>query len=843
MKKILLSVLGLIFLTSSINAQQAQSYSGLKSYDTYGGSVGGNEQYTFLVDDRGQTLIHGKYTYSGVNHYETNTEKIDVKYSMALNCKNGFLDGNLTINGNYTAETYRWTEGWVKSFATTKLSGVFKEGKPNGLFSITYQDEMKGAASATLKNGKYIGAYSFQGYVTKSSGYYDHKYWYVMKGQLTDDGKLTGKWVYDTQLETYNYTFNNDVLISETHGKHTTPPRIQEIAKKLANKQITREEVLAQGFSLQECSIPLNYVVSRYILNDEFNLRELGAKYDFSDYVEKKYTRIVELNTVSKAGFDLLKDNFEKFSKVDAYYAYDEYYGEAIEMCRFEMNYDKEYDAYYLTCDEDFTKQYGTKVTGDRFEDAKIYLTSSQTKEWLTLLENRALKKIVGFAVFINDYGFPELSEAYNHYINNTLIDWLWTKMTTYTDYSSHIAEHLSYVINAIETNAIETNYKSFKFTEDRKYICPTSSNYYQHAITNGVDTLKEILPQVNEVHLMKEEYDSINKIIDEKLRALTNSSSWYYNLQRRNENFLIQKQHQDKVYGIINGIITTLDTIQLVNTAITPLLSSYTQIEQIYQQKFKKATSKSEEIKDLRSLQNKYTTLQNILKDILLTKEYINLRDSLNTLNEVVMDKLPANAQKEYIKIYKKCEDIAYYKEETFITQFADLFDAQNGYIQWSAKYIKAQEQDSLLKEQFTTYEDLANRISQMYQINDSPIIQNHLEAESECYKLDSLLHIQEQMSEYIANRKLVEQLHAEITTICSSYKGCAKAYKTLSKTYPMTWIPEKDNNIYIKDVLSMLQEIKSALTDQENLQQLDKSLKKAKTLDDIKSLFRISK
>ena len=836
MKKILLSVLGLIFLTSSINAQQAQSYSGLKSYDTYGGSVGGNEQYTFLVDDRGQTLIHGKYTYSGVNHYETNTEKIDVKYSMALNCKNGFLDGNLTINGNYTAETYRWTEGWVKSFATTKLSGVFKEGKPNGLFSITYQDEMKGAASATLKNGKYIGAYSFQGYVTKSSGYYDQKYWYVMKGQLTDDGKLTGKWVYDTQLETYNFTFINDVLISETHGKHTTPPRIQEIAKKLANKQITREEVLAQGFSLQECSIPLNYVISRYILNDEFNLHEIGAKYDFSDYAEKKYTKIVELNTVSKAGFDLLKNAIDKSY---AYFAYSEHYEEVIEMCRFEMNYDKEYDAYYLTCDEDFTKQYGTKVTGDRFEDAKIYLTSSQAKEWLTLLENRALKNIVDFTVFLNDYGYHygrNILEAYNHYINNTLTEWLYTNNSL-----ESLKERISNAINAIETNAIENI--GFKLTEDQKYIFSTSSNYYQHAIINGVDTLKEILPQVNEVYLMKEEYDSINKIIDEKLRALTSSSSWYYNLQRRNENFLIQKQQQDKVYGIINGIITTLDTIQLVNTAIAPLLSSYTQIYPLYQQKFTKATSKFEEIEDLWTLQNKYTTLQNVLKDILLTKEYINLRDSLNTLNEMVMDKLPANAQKEYIKIYKKCEDIAYYKEATFITQFADLFDAHNGYIQWSDKYIKAQEQDNLLKEQFATYEDLANLISQMYQINDAPIIQNHLEAESECNKLDSIMHIQGQMSEYIANRKLVEQLHAEITTICSSYKGCAKAYKTLSKTYPMTWIPEKDNNIYIKDVLSMLQEIKSALTDQENLQQLDKSLKKAKTLDDIKSLFRISK
>jgi hypothetical protein len=129
------------------------------------------------------------------------------------------------------------------------------------------------------------------------------------------------------------------------------------------------------------------------------------------------------------------------------------------------------------------------------------------------------------------------------------------------------------------------------------------------------------------------------------------------------------------------------------------------------------------------------------------------------------------------------------------------------------------------------------------MYQINDAPIIQNLLDAENECKKLDSIMRIQDQMFEYIANRKLVEQLHAEIITNCSSYKGCAKAYKTFSKNYPVIWNTEKDNNKYIKDVLSMLQEIKSTLTDQENLPQIDNALKKAKTLDEIKSLFRISK
>ena len=153
----------------------------------------------------------------------------------------------------------------------------------------------------------------------------------------------------------------------------------------------------------------------------------------------------------------------------------------------------------------------------------------------------------------------------------------------------------------------------------------------------------------------------------------------------------------------------------------------------------------------------------------------------------------------------------------------------------------MKAQEQDNLLKEQFATYKDLAKIVTKMYQINDAPIIQNHIDAKIECEKLDSIMHIQEQMAEYISNRMLADQLHAEITTICSSYKGCAKAYKTLSKTYPVIWNAEKNNNIYIKDLLSMLQDVKNTLTDQENLQQVDSALKKAKTLDEIKATFGV--
>ena len=658
MKKMLLSVLGLIFLTLPIIAQQAQSYSGHKSYATIGGRVGGNEQYSYLVDDRGKTIIHGKYTYSGVNHVETNTEKIDAKYAMALNCKNGFLDGNLTINGNYTSEQFIWTKGWKKAFATTKLSGVFKEGKPNGLFSITFQDAMKGAASATLKNGKYIGAYSFQGYITRSSGAFDHQYWYVMKGQLTDDGKLTGQWLYDTHLDTYNYTFINDVLISETHGKYTTPQRIQAIAKKYANKQITKDEIDAQGFYIQEGSIPLNYIVTSYILSDEFNLYEIGAAYDFSDYVEKKFTKIVELNTLSKAGFELLKENLNKpdlYGGVSSGYYGLNKYDSQVQLCGFPMGYDEEYDANFLSCDAYFTEQYGTKVTGDGIEDQKIYLTPSQAKEWQTLLEDRALKNINDFGCFLNklkyDYSADKLSAVYNHYTNNTLTEWL------YKDNSwEYFKEDLSRLINDIEQNTLNTYYNLFKFTEDQKYIVPaSSSSYYTCAFINSVDILKEILSQVNEVSMVKAEYDSIHSIVCEKLSTLTNSSYWYQEMQREEKNLLIQKQHQD----LVCGIITTLDSIKLLDATISPLLSSYAKVEKMYRENVTKATLVSDDIESWSTLENKYNTLQNVLENILLTQEYVNLRDSLSKLDKQVVTLLPTNTQNEYVKIYKKCEDL----------------------------------------------------------------------------------------------------------------------------------------------------------------------------------------
>ena len=139
--------------------------------------------------------------------------------------------------------------------------------------------------------------------------------------------------------------------------------------------------------------------------------------------------------------------------------------------------------------------------------------------------------------------------------------------------------------------------------------------------------------------------------------------------------------------------------------------------------------------------------------------------------------------------------------------------------------------------------YKDLTKVFGSMYKLNTTPSIQNHQEAETVYREVDSIIRLQESMLEYIKNRNIANQLHLEITELCTAYKGCAKAYKTLCKSYPLIWNTEKDNYSYITDVISILQETKNTLQNQEIILEVDKQIKKAKTLDEIKGLLRITK
>ena len=215
MKRNFLLLLNLILMTPCLFAQQTQNFSDFASYETLGGNVGGTEKYPYIVDSRGKKQVQGTYTFSGKNSYSDDTKKLNATYTISANMKEGLYNGNVSIKGIYKASRYVWLEGWRNSDGASSLTGVFKEGKPNGTFTISIDNEYKESSTATLKNGKYYGAYSFAGFANLND-YGRSLQWQVLKGQLNDKGELTGPWQYDAALESYNMVFMNDVLISSS---------------------------------------------------------------------------------------------------------------------------------------------------------------------------------------------------------------------------------------------------------------------------------------------------------------------------------------------------------------------------------------------------------------------------------------------------------------------------------------------------------------------------------------------------------------------------------------------------------------------------------------------------
>ena len=842
MKKSLLTIVGLTIMALSLYAQQTYSYSGQMSFTTSIMGVGGNEKYTYIFDENGRQKLHGTYSFSGSNYLEDNTNKLDAKYSIVLNCKNGALDGVVNIKGDYKSESYSWAKGWQQGSITTRLSGIFKEGKPNGLFSISFSGDQEGSASCTLKDGKYIGTYSYDGYVIYPCSPFDCTYWYIMKGQLTNDGKLTGKWIYDTQKERYNLEFINDVLISRSNNKSATSPKAQEIAKKYARNEITKEQVLEQGFFIEEGSLPLDYVIDQYILHEEFNLGK-GPKYsyDLSEYTKKTYSEIIEINMLRKEGFEILKKSISQLGndkyRSGGYYAVNKY-GADTRLCNFAINYNEKYNLPFLRCEEEFTEKYGTKFTGHWENDQKIHLTPAQEAEWTNLLIEYALRNKVDFIEFFNEREHPYyesydnyLSIAYSKHKENKLEEWLYEAANNYV--LNSLKEKLDQLILEFDSKKI-CDY-GFKFIEDHKYIIPIKGNKsYELAYINDIETMKLIKIQVDKFVKLKEDYEKRDEYICKRLKEIGGSYEWYIERVHRNSKFQKRVERQEIVYGIVNSI----DTINKYKPIISDYLVSYPKIKSSYNKHLVRANISEYDTESWEKIQNKYNALNNCVNHIFTTYRYLTLRDSLANINAKITSQLPAEALKLYSQIYKESENIQYYADKAYESKFAELFDAQNGYLKWSELYSQAIDKDNSIKEQIITYKDLSKTLSALYIINNKPIISNKQDAEKVCNQLDSLIDIQEKCIIFIAERKKIDVNTNRIIDKCANYKDILKAYQSYLKTLNLTWTTDAS----IQTLLDVQQVQKNFIQamNSDNVTEINTQIKKNKDKS-IEAVIRI--
>ena len=225
---------------------------------------------------------------------------INGNYNLTANYKNGDMNGALALNSRTT-----YTHGSRSQVESFTLNGNFKDGIPNGNFVANYVTTVEAKMNVNYNNGKLVGSYM----VDYSTALVDRE---AIKGTLTQNGELTGRWDFNYIDERFTYTFLKGVRLSSSGKDTSTPPALVEKARQLANGTITEEKLREQGIMVFEDSIDLGVHANRIILRDNvISFRDLRGC-DFSTPNFKKFKYLEKVEYLTDEGFNVLISSIRK---------------------------------------------------------------------------------------------------------------------------------------------------------------------------------------------------------------------------------------------------------------------------------------------------------------------------------------------------------------------------------------------------------------------------------------------------------------------------------------------------------------------------------------------------
>ena len=769
MKKHLFLILCAVVASTGVFAQQVHTYSGQAMYQTLNIYVYGTAKYNYTIGDNDRWLIQGPYTFTGSNGGSSNRGSISANMSINTQCKDGY------INGAYTAKsTVSGRNAYGQSAnATITFTGVFDMGKPNGLFTYTVSGDGTNTSSATLKGGKYVGAYKFKGNSD------------IMNGQLTADGKLTGTWkcVFDYSSD-YTYVFENDVLISQNSS---TPQEVQQLAKQYAAKQVTDEQLAKKGYVVATKTLPLDLFVKNIYSTsaNETGFSDFPGRYKFSEYGPKTYYAIEKANVLTDEGFQILSNAFQEGKNR---------YEEGNVWC----------DTYSGgECSKEFIRKYCyvPEPASPNSYYHHITLTPAQY-ETMTDIREASLKKntksevIPGLAAYNAD--------KQNAYNTITYKQAMKSKDLKCTDEDKKNYEHYDTYL----TNHYDNRYDKYvyRFTEDSAYILKSASNVSAYgglvgAIrfdVNGVEEYYAWLGQQHErAQKADEEYDRVLDRLGVKYEP-AKPDSWVASYD--NEAYGDKVNQQVHVYWLMKkkwaNEETTLsqmeETLALCNQLIEISDSIATKRE------YFKANLPGAAFKAYQKQEESYThyiTYEGSDRYRIKTDEYTANMLALKAMQDNYLQWI-ANEKKLSEKDVKVREDIA----------------------NTDAKLSKI-------------YDDLRSK-----QSDAEPDMSTQATAKAAYEAQEKAMAFQNDFTTYLQNRRTADQLHASITEKLAKAKATKKLYQAYYKTLPIAWANEGDNFEAMKQIAASLQKIESALQ-ANGTENYDTQLKKAKTPEEFKA------
>ena len=259
----------------------------------------GKITYSYIVGKDGDNIKDGPLSIkASLNNFERYVQlqkmTINGNYNLTANYKNGNMNGTLALNSRTT-----YTHGSRSQVESFTLNGNFKDGIPNGNFVANYVTPVEAKMNVNYNNGKLVGPYM----VDYSTALVDRE---AIKGTLTQNGELTGRWDFNYIDERFTYTFLKGVRLSTSGKDSSTPPALVEKARQLANGTITEEKLREQGIMVFEDSINLGIHTNRIILRDNvISFRDLRGC-DFSTPNFKKFKYLKKMEYLTDEGFNVL---------------------------------------------------------------------------------------------------------------------------------------------------------------------------------------------------------------------------------------------------------------------------------------------------------------------------------------------------------------------------------------------------------------------------------------------------------------------------------------------------------------------------------------------------------
>ena len=829
-KHLSLLLFAIVANTSVSFSQNVQTYQGTQAFNSMIGYISGTEKYSYYINDEGQKQRQGTYSFSGSKELSNETNQLNGKYTLNTTYAHDKLNGAYTVSAAINGKTWSFTRGWQSFTGSSKLTGVFADGKPNGTFTASYDGDMKYSGSTTLKNGKFVGAYKYSGPGENNS------LWNI-SGQLTADGKLTGNWRIENIVADWHksYTFLNDVLIAD--GQMT--PQLQNIAKQYAEGKISEENLSAKGYVIAINEIPLDLFIDYLLLknDDDYGLDKLGG-YDFSDYRSKRYKKVVLANVLTDEGFNLMCDGFRKLENPSNSSNY---------------NYDTREGLKGFRCSETFAQKYGTHpdMVGKFGWPERIFLTNMQYNKFNDLRDSVAISKcteeiIPGLSKYKKDKKNADNTITYKEAARGEYVSYSEDKIQMYKTYDRYLNK---------QSKADNSAY-TYRFSSDSLYLLKTHfTGSVESAISMDVDGVEEyykwLHQQYERAHFCDQEREKIRK----RIGSPKNYNHYSFNFAKADIIGAYLEKETPNGFGK-DILLNEYYKIVTTTTQVLDICDSLT----IKREMLKEGLPK----KSYRAYQKKEETYTNCYTQEGMTISYEKFMQNIINLGTIQNEYLAyvnqsKNAQELDITIKEKCSatysDIlktwsAKYKNYTTISDdlnksLADIKDIQN-IGQKLLNYIDSRQHcDNAYTEIINMCGKQYGDVSKAYQAKVKGMIfvpdMTSIETlDKDIATLTEYSLYQDELKQYLQNRQNVDQLNQSILDNISKTKNLKKLYGAFYKSLPIAWSAELDNFKIIEETISQLKNVKGALQSQ-GVDTLEPQLKKAKTVDDFRKVFNL--